>query len=477
MENNDKNLKITNTKYTLKESPHYEEQKDEIEILNNIIPDRLTIESDDPNYILNITVKSSLDNPEKEYRLKVYLNYFYPEKSPRFEFYEINDFLQEHRKKEAISRLNKVLEENLGFTTIFQLYESAIEFADEEEERRKKVIEQYKKQNLEQIRFPLNQMKIYKKFDNIFITDLVVLKNNYLLLASCENKYAPYLSIIDESYTNKIYEINLIENSENKKYQFIIKKMFLYNISNTEDELYILCSDKKIMKYKITYLKTKIKKTGLNIIIGNSIKNYYSDFSDMLFLKDYNCFLFLCKDEIIFWKYNEKFEIVEESIINRIPNENNNIEIFDFNKNLFILTSSRNSEIIFLHFDDNYLKKYRWGKKVKIPCSKTQNYIIKIDDKNILFGNGGVRLLYIIYIPTGEIVTKYECNAISSIFKIYNSIYLCHMKGIDEISFKKIFMSEVEDNNKMTFNDIKLIKPVEKGYYAFSSSSSFMICK
>ena len=205
MENNDKNLKITNTKYTLKESPHYEEQKDEIEILNNIIPDRLTIESDDPNYILNITVKSSLDNPEKEYRLKVYLNYFYPEKSPRFEFYEINDFLQEHRKKEAISRLNKVLEENLGFTTIFQLYESAIEFADEEEERRKKVIEQYKKQNLEQIRFPLNQMKIYKKYDNIFITDLVVLKNNYLLLASCENKYAPYLSIIDESYTNKIY--------------------------------------------------------------------------------------------------------------------------------------------------------------------------------------------------------------------------------------------------------------------------------
>ena len=138
MKDNDKILKITKTKYTVKKSPHYEEQKDEIEILNNIIPDRLNIESDEPNYILNITVKSSLENPEKEYRLKIYLNYFYPEKSPRFEFFEINDFLQEFRKKEAISRLNKVLEDNLGFTTIFQLYESAVEFADDEEEKEQK---------------------------------------------------------------------------------------------------------------------------------------------------------------------------------------------------------------------------------------------------------------------------------------------------------------------------------------------------
>jgi hypothetical protein len=137
MENN--NIpKITNTKYTLKQSPHYDEQNDEIEILNNIIPDRLTIESDDPNYVLKISVKSSLENPEKEYILKIYLNYFYPDKSPRFEFSEINDFLQESRKKVAISRLNKVLEENIGTQTLFQLYECAVEFADEEEERRAK---------------------------------------------------------------------------------------------------------------------------------------------------------------------------------------------------------------------------------------------------------------------------------------------------------------------------------------------------
>ena len=475
MENNDKILKIKNTKYTLKQSPHYEEQKDEIEILTNILPDRLTIESDDPNYILNIIVKSSLDNPEKEYRLKIYLNYFYPEKSPRFEFYEINDFLQEDRKKMAISKLNAVLEENVGLTTLFQLYEAAIEFADEEEERRAKIIEQYKNQ-LGQVHFPLNQMKIYKQFDNIFVTDLAVLKNNNLILACCENKFSPYLRVIDDIYENKIYELNLIDNSENK-YQFEIKKMFLYEISNTEDELYLLCSDKNIRKYKITYLKTKLKKTGLNFTLEFISKNYYLDFYDMLLLTNYKCFLFLTKEEIYFWKHNDNFSINGESIINQIKNENNNIEIFYINETCFALTSSKNSEIIFLHFEDNYLNKYRWGKKVKISCSKTKNYLIKINEKNLLFGNNNLRQLIIIYIPTGEIVTKYESGILSSIFKINESIYICSNKNIEEIDFKKIYLSEVESNNKTSFNNVNLIKPIKKGYYAFCNPSKFMICK
>ena len=469
-------LKIKNTKYTLKESPHFDEQKDEIEILNNIIPDRLTIESDDPNYVLNIVVKSSLENPEKEYRLKIYLNYFYPEKSPRFEFYEINDFLQENRKKVAISRLNKILEENLGFTTIFQLYECAIEFADEEEERRAKIMEEYKKQ-LGQTRFPLNQMKLYKKYDNIFITDVVVLKNNYLLLASCENKYSPYLRIIDECYDKQLYELSLLDNSDDKKYQFEVKKIFLYNISNTEDELYLLCSDKNIRKYKISYLKSKSKKTGMNISIEFKIKNYYYNFLDMLILKDYNnFFLFLCKDEILIWKQNEIFEVNSDSIINEIPNLNTK-EIFLIDKNTFILTNSKNNEILFLTIEDNNIKKLKWGKTIKICCSKNKNYIFKINERNLLFGNSDLREFIIIYIPTGEIVTRYECGILTSIFQINKSIYICQNKGIEEIDFKKVYLSDVENNYKLFFNSISLIKPVEKGYYCFAGPSSFMICK
>ena len=476
MENN--NIpKITNTKYTLKQSPHYDEQNDEIEILNNIIPDRLTIESDDPNYVLKISVKSSLENPEKEYILKIYLNYFYPDKSPRFEFSEINDFLQESRKKVAISRLNKVLEENIGTQTLFQLYECAVEFADEEEERRAKEIEYYKNQ-LGVVRFPLNQMKIYKTFDNFLITDIVILKNNYLLLASCEDKFSPCLRIIDECYEKEIYKLNLIDNPENKKYQFKIKKIFLYNISNTEDDLYVLCSDEYIRKVKIVYLKNKSKKTGINLIVNIEYfpKNY--DFLDMMILKDYNnSFLFLCREEIIFWKYNEKFEIITDSSIKTIPNENDCKEIFMIDKSLFLLTSSKNSEIIILNLEDNYLKNYKWGKKIKINISKVQNYIVKINEKNVLFGKKDSREINIIYLPTAEIVTKYECTFITLICRINNSIYLCQKNGIDEIDFKKIYLNEVENNYKPAFNNIFFIKPLDKGYYCFSGPTKFLICK
>lgn len=476
MENDDKILKISNSKYTLKQSPHYDEQKDEIELLTNIIPDRLTVESDDPNYVLNIIVKSSLENPEKEYRLKIYLNYFYPEKSPRFEFYEINNFLQESRKKEAISRLNKVLEENLGFTTIFQLYECAVEFADEEEERRAKIIEEYKKQ-LGKVHFPLNQMKSYKQFDNINVTDFVILKNNYLILSSCEDKYSPYLRIIDECYEKQIYEINLLGDSSEKQYQFVIQRMLLYTISNTEEELYLVCSDKNIRVFKIKYLKSISKKTGLNIFIQqiNKSFSYKNCFRDLMILEEYNnCFLFLCIDRIFFWKYNENLEINDDSIITECPNTYK--EIFYINKNLFALTSSKDNILAFLHVD-NTLKKIEYGKTVKIKCSKTKNYVIKIDENNILFGNTGLKELNIIYIPTGEIVTRYEYYGLTSIYRINDSIYLSQMKGIEEINFKKIIYSEDETNYKPSFNNITFIKPLGKGYMGFASASKFLICK
>ena len=249
---------ISNTKYNIKQSPHYEEQKEEIELLQNIIPDRLNIISEEPNYILEISVQSSLENPEKEYKLKIYLNYFYPEKSPRFEFDEINDFLQENRRKEAISELNKVIEENVGIGILYQLYECAIEFADKEEERRAKILNEYEKQKT-QSKFKISQMKKYKQIDNYFITDVLILKNNYLILASCENNYNPCLRIYDEFYENEIHNVPLIEgdNEKNKNYQYSIKKLVMYNISNNKDDIFVVCSDKFIRNYKINYLSKK----------------------------------------------------------------------------------------------------------------------------------------------------------------------------------------------------------------------------
>ena len=112
-------------------------------------------------------------------------------------------------------------------------------------------------------------------------------------------------------------------------------------------------------------------------------------------------------------------------------------------------------------------------KKLKF-CFKTKNYLIKINEKNLLFGNNNLRELIIIYVPTGEIVTKYESGILSSIFKINVSIYICSNKNIEEIDFKKIYLSEVESNNKTLFNNVNLIKQIQKGCYSFFNINSFM---
>ena len=477
MEDDNTILKVKNTKYTLKQSPYFEDQNNEIELLKNIIPDKLTIESDDPNYVLEINVTSSLENPEKEYILKVYLNYFYPEKSPRFQFYEKKDFLQENRKKEITSRLNKVLEENLGVPTIYQLYECALEFADEEEERRAKIIEEYNNQ-LKCQTISLNQVKVYKDFEGYNVSDLVVLQNNYLILACCEDIYNPCLRIIDDKYEKEICKLDLLEKSDHSKYQCKIKKLVLYNKSSTEDYLYIVGSDKVIYLYKINYLKKINKKTGLNITIEQTTHNSGYNFFDLIILKDYNCFLFLCKDEIIFWNQNDEFKITTDSIIKQINNDDKCSEIFQFNKNLFVLTNPKKKKLIFLNIKDNFLKDIKWEKKkVNICCDKEKNYMIKINENNLLFWNINLNTIVIIYIPTQEIVTLYEMNNIYSIIQFNNSIFVCSKKGIDEIDFKNSILNIYEMKLPKDFRALNFIKPLEKGYLGLANSEKFMLCK
>ena len=470
----------SNTKYNIKQSPHYEEQKEEIELLQNIIPDRLNIISEEPNYILEISVQSSLENPEKEYKIKIYLNYFYPEKSPRFEFYEIHDFLQESRKKEAISELNKILEENVGMGILYQLYECAVEFADKEEERRAKILKEYEKQRKENT-FKISQMKKYKQIDDYYITDVLILKNNYLLLASCENKYNPCLRIYDEFYENEIHVIPLIggDNEKNKHYQYTIKKLILYNISNNKDDIFVVCSDKFIRNYKINYLSKVIKKTGLNITYEFNSKYSLSSTLDMAILNDYNnYFLFVSSKELYFWKYNEEFEVNDENTSSIIISKNNANktygDIFIFDKNLFIVIGYKSS-IYFLYVKDDYLKQFKWGKEIEIKCDPNKNYMKKLNEKNVFFWNNYLNEINVIYIPTEEIVTKYAFSGISSICNINNTIYLCSKNGLEEIEFSSTFLELGESNKK--YKNITLIKPINKGYVCFATNNSFFICQ
>ena len=360
---------------------------------------------------------------------------------------------------------------------LYQLYECAVGFADKEEERRAKILDTYEKQKTSN-KFNISQMKKYKQIDDYYITDAIVLKNNYLVLSSCEDEYNPRLRIYDEFYENELHVIELIEgiNKNSKQYQYKIKKLVLYNISITKDDLYVVCSDKIIRNYKINYLSKTIRKTGLNITYEFNSKYSLSSTLDMVILNDYNNnFLFVSTKENIFWRHNEEFSLTDnESIISSITHNNTFGDVYIFNKNMFIFIGYKKS-IFFLYILDDSLKKFKWGKEIEIKCKANENYISKVNEKNVLFWNNNLKEIVVIFVPTEEIVTKLELPGISSICHINNSTYLCSKEGINEIEFQNIFMELTENNKK--YKDIIFIKPINKGFVCFGTKSTFYICQ
>ena len=76
------------------QNPNYEQQQEEIEVLQNILPEKVTIVKSSPNYDIQIEIEG--DNPEKDepfktFYLEVFLNNYYPEKPPRLKIYEANE--------------------------------------------------------------------------------------------------------------------------------------------------------------------------------------------------------------------------------------------------------------------------------------------------------------------------------------------------------------------------------------------------
>ena len=145
---------------SIKTSPNYDQQIEEIELLKNIIPENLEIVNKEPNFHIQIKIigKTS-ENPIKTFFLNIFLNYYYPEKSPRFTITEINNLLSAKNKEEIEEKIIQCCKENLGFPVIYQIYEIVQELADEEEKKEllKKEIEA-KKENP----YHLNQLKKIK---------------------------------------------------------------------------------------------------------------------------------------------------------------------------------------------------------------------------------------------------------------------------------------------------------------------------
>lgn len=111
-----------------------DQQKDEIDLLMNIVPDKLEIEQDDPNYILKIKIIGSVDEPKMQFELKITLQDDYPTIEPEIELYETNNFIAGTKLEKMRENLSDICKEYIGMPVVYQLYEAVQTFADEEEQ-------------------------------------------------------------------------------------------------------------------------------------------------------------------------------------------------------------------------------------------------------------------------------------------------------------------------------------------------------
>ena len=116
-------------------SEHREQQKDEIDLLQNIIFEKMQIVQEEPNYIIFMEIKSDIENPKMKFNLTVTLNDEYPDKEPTFELLEVNNFLASVKVRELEEKLKSLCKEYIGMSMLYQMYESILSFADEEEEK------------------------------------------------------------------------------------------------------------------------------------------------------------------------------------------------------------------------------------------------------------------------------------------------------------------------------------------------------
>ena len=70
-----------------------------------------------------------------KFNLKLTLNDEYPDKEPSFELTEVNNFLSSAKERELEEKFNSLCKEYLSMSILYQMYESILSFADEEEEK------------------------------------------------------------------------------------------------------------------------------------------------------------------------------------------------------------------------------------------------------------------------------------------------------------------------------------------------------
>ena len=116
-------------------SDYRAQQQDEIDLLQNIIFDKMKIVESEPNFKIFMEIKSDIEDPKMKFHLTVTLNEEYPDKEPTFELLEVNNYLASAKVRDLESKLSSLCQEYINMPMLYQMYECILSFADEEEEK------------------------------------------------------------------------------------------------------------------------------------------------------------------------------------------------------------------------------------------------------------------------------------------------------------------------------------------------------
>ena len=116
-------------------SSNRDQQQDEIDLLQNIIFDKMKIIESEPNFKIFMEIKSDIQEPKMKFHLTVTLNDEYPDKEPTFELLEVNNYLASSKVRELESKLSSLCKEYINMPMIYQMYECILSYADEEENK------------------------------------------------------------------------------------------------------------------------------------------------------------------------------------------------------------------------------------------------------------------------------------------------------------------------------------------------------
>lgn len=114
---------------------NYEAQKDEVELLRNILFEKLNIISEEEEFVMEIYLKPDItDNPKLDFQINIQLSPDYPNVHPKIEVADLSNYLASSKIKSLMDNIHNLSEELMGMPMIYQIYEMVQTFANEQED-------------------------------------------------------------------------------------------------------------------------------------------------------------------------------------------------------------------------------------------------------------------------------------------------------------------------------------------------------